>query len=91
MKLYYLEGNAFTKLWTVMIAHYLIYGCKRGGLRLPAPRPHEPHDLLWADTAARVPPQLLCGRCGSLLDATSNMKPAHQANQMKHGVYHAIS
>jgi hypothetical protein len=38
------------------------YGCKRGGLRLPAPRPHKPRAQLRADAAARMPPLALCGR-----------------------------
>jgi hypothetical protein len=47
------------------------YGCRRGGLRLPAPRPHEPHASLRANAAAHVPPHYFCGRCGSPLAAAT--------------------
>ena len=41
------------------------YTCKRGGLRLPAPRPHQPQMHLRAHAAARKSPRLFCGFCGN--------------------------
>jgi hypothetical protein len=38
--------------------------CKRGGLPLPAPRPHEPQAPSRAYAAARIPPLAFCGVCG---------------------------
>jgi len=40
------------------------YGCKRGGSRLPAPRPQAPQALTQALAAARIVPQSICGLCG---------------------------
>jgi len=41
------------------------YTCKRGGLRLPAPRPHEPQAPSRAYAAARIPPLAFCAVRGS--------------------------
>jgi len=41
------------------------YTCKRGGLRLPAPRPHQPQMHLRAHAAARKSPRLFCRFCGN--------------------------
>jgi len=41
------------------------YGCKWGGLRLPAPRPHQSQGHMRAHAAARMPPQVFCGFCGN--------------------------
>jgi hypothetical protein len=37
------------------------YGCKRGGSRLPASRPHTPQAITWAVAAARIAPQAFAG------------------------------
>jgi len=41
------------------------YTCKRGGLRLPAPRPHELQAPSRTYAAARIPPLAFCGVRGS--------------------------
>jgi hypothetical protein len=41
------------------------YGCKRGGKRVPAPRPHKPQGSLRGDAVNPHVPLLTCGLCGN--------------------------
>ena len=46
-------------------SHSCSSGCRRGGLRLAASRPHQPQGRLRAHVAARTPPRVFCGLCGN--------------------------
>jgi len=59
------------------------YGCKRGGLRLPAPRPHKPRVLSRAYAAARIAPLCFCGFCGSPhASAGHSIQRSHRGHSM---------
>ena len=50
----------------------LWYGCKRGGLRLPAPRPQQPQTLMRPHAAARITPHFHAVFCGDPRGAASS-------------------
>jgi hypothetical protein len=59
LKVFNVRHNNLTGVTPMALSNY---GGKRGGLRMPAPRPHKPRALLRAYAAARMPPLALCGR-----------------------------